>query len=257
MNVRSNHLLRLGIFLLATVTTLGLAEITGSAGVVQDYIRRSSAPAQLMTHQFIQTSQRPVMAFFQYWQSFTTIETLRKDYSLLQAQVVQLEQLQKENLQLREQLGIQPVPSSQKLLSAPIVSFPYRLVSVGSENEVEQGSLVLVNGTLVGRLSVVEKDYSRVELLSDQEAVALIGITNLGQRGIVRGMNRELVFTEVPQNSASKTGDRVMTAGEKGIKPGIFIGTLGVEKTQVTDAVKTFVIDQVQSFDTAVLVEIQ
>ena len=256
MIIKNNFLVLLVGFLGMT-TALGVAEVTGATELIQHYVGSSSAPAQLVVHQLIQRSQRPFFSLFTIWQNSISVEKLKSENGILLAELVELEQLQKENSELRAQIGIQPAPHTKQLISSPILSFPYRMVGVGSQNGVIPGSLVLVKGTLVGRLSVVETDYSRVTLLNDQDAIALIGVTNLGQRGIVRSSNHQLVLTEIPQDSSIKTGDKVMTAGEKGVKPGVFIGVIGQEKTKVTDAVKTFVIDQSQTFDTAIVVEIQ
>ncbi len=257
MFAQNKFFARVTVYLIACLVALGVAEMTGSAQEIQSLIRQYSLPIQLATAQRIQTIKTPISSLFIFWNQLETYQELELAYANLQAQLVNLEQLEKENQELRSQLGIESEIKTQGLITTPVLSFPYRLIKHGTQSAVKTGDLVLVNGTLVGRLGEVNLEYSRVILLSDQDASAVIGITNLGQRGVVRGRDQQLVLTEVPQAATVSSGDRVMSAGEKGIKPGVFIGTIGQELTKPTDAVQTFVIDQVNTFDTARLVEIQ
>lgn len=257
MFTQNKFFARVAIYLITCIAGLGVAELTGSAQEIQSLVRQYSIPIQLATAQRIQSIKTPISSFFIFWNQLETYRELELAYANLQAQLVHLEQLEQENQELRSQLGVESEKKTQGLLTKPVLSYPYRLIKHGTQSDIKTGDLVLVNGTLVGRLGEVNLEYSRVILLSDQDASAIIGITNLGQRGVVRGTDQQLVLTEIPQTATVSSGDRVMSAGEKGVKPGVFIGTIGKELTKPTDAVKTFVIDQINTFDTARLVEIQ
>lgn len=257
MFTQNKFFVRVAIYLITCIAGLGVAELTGSAQEIQSLVRQYSIPIQLATAHKIQTIKTPISSFSIFWNQLETYRELELAYANLQAQLVNLEQLEQENQELRSQLGVESEKKTQGLITMPILSYPYRLIKLGTQSDIKTGDLVLVNGTLVGRLGEVNLEYSRVIILSDQDTTAIIGITNLGQRGVVRGSDQQLVLTEVPQTATISSGDRVMSAGEKGVKPGLFIGTIGKELTKPTDAVKTFVIDQVNTFDTARLVEIQ
>lgn len=257
--MNANHkLLPVQVLMSSVILVMvAVAEITGTSRQLQGIVRQNSLIFQVFAQDLVRIGVQPFEFIQYYWHQSARDLALEKQQASLEAQLTELERLKIENQELRAQLGILSADQKQRKIATPILSFPYRLIKIGSQTGAKSGDLVLVSGTLVGRLGVVDPDYSRVVLLSDHDASAIIGITNLGQRGIIKGLNRQLVLTEVPQTAAIKTGDRVMTAGEIGIKPGIFVGTLGPDITLPTDAVKTFVIEQVNTFDGATLVEVQ
>ena len=257
MNANHKLLPTQGLLLFAGLVMVAVGEMTGMSRQLQGIVRQNSLPVQVAIQEFLQIGAQPLEFFQYFWHQSENNLTLEREQASLQSQLTELERLKTENQELRTQLGILAVDQKQRKIATPILSFPYRLIKIGLQIGAKSGDLVLVSGTLVGRLGVVDLDYSRVVLLSDHDASAIIGITNLGQRGIIRGLDRQLVLTEVPQTATIKTGDRVMTAGEIGIKPGIFVGTIGPEITLATDAVKTFVIEQTNTFDSATLVEVQ
>ncbi len=257
MNANRKLLPVQGSMLFVVLVMVAVAEITGASRQLQGIVRQNSSPVQVFAQELVQIGAQPFEFIQYYWHQSEKDLALEREQASLQAQLTELERLKTENQELRAQLGITVVDQKQRKIATPILSFPYRLIKIGSQAGAKSGDLVLVSGTLVGRLGAVDPDYSRVVLLGDHDASAIIGITNLGQRGIIRGLDRQLVLTEVPQTATINPGDRVMTAGEIGIKPGIFVGTIGSEITLATDAVKTFVIEQVNSFDGATLVEVQ
>lgn len=248
----------LAAYLFAVFVALVVAQLTQSAQSMQWVVARQLAPLQSTGVTVTQQLNQATDSFFSYFHTAKDMATLRYELSQQEAKLAELDQLRTENAQLREALGLAEKQTNvRRIVALPILSYPYRLVEIGSDTGAQVGQLVLVDGTLVGRLTEVSPAISRVTILSDRSSTPIVATTNLGQRGVIRGTGSSVLFTEVAQTSTVSVGDRILTAGQADMPSGLFIGTVRSEITEPTDGVRTFVVEQVQSFDTAQVVAIE
>ncbi|MEP2784872.1 MAG: rod shape-determining protein MreC [Pseudoruegeria sp.] len=106
---------------------------------------------------------------------------------------------------------------------------PFRqsvLVNVGARDGIQDGWATMDGIGLVGRVSGVGKDTSRVILLTDSNSRIPVTIQPAGQRAMLSGDNTALPpidFIESPE--LVRPGDRVVSSGDGGVFPaGLLVG---------------------------------
>jgi len=154
------------------------------------------------------------------------IDRLREDNSRLQTEN---DRLTLENIRLREQAiaGQQ----AEKLLTlqrtVPFESVPAPVIArdpsgvlhsivlgLGSDDGVKVGHVVLSDQGLVGRISEVGTNYSKVLLVTDSSSVVSALVQGSRATGIVRGQfGDSLIMDWLLQTEPVKEGDVVITAG--------------------------------------------
>src|SRR5258705_1401847 len=154
------------------------------------------------------------------------IDSLRDDNSRLQTEN---DRLTLENVRLREQAiaGQQ----AEKLLTlqrtVPFESVPAPVIArdpagvlhsivlgIGTDDGVKVGHVVLSDQGLVGRISEVGTNYSKVLLVTDSSSVVSALVQGSRATGIVRGQfGDSLIMDWLLQTEPVKEGDVVITAG--------------------------------------------
>ncbi len=172
--------------------------------------------------------------------NLSRISSLAKDNSRLQNENADLRQrlasdaeTRHDNELLREQLGLQ-VAGAPKQVAAEVVLFApdsYRqfvTINRGSSSGIAPGMAVTSRGVLIGTIADVQKDTSRITLVTDPEFKLAAKDQDTGATGILRGqVGNGLELDEIGQTDTVKPGDSVTTAGLGGqITPGLLIGKL-------------------------------
>jgi rod shape-determining protein MreC len=179
------------------------------------------------------------------------IDSLRDDNSRLQTEN---DRLTVENVRLREQAiaGQQ----AEKLLAlqrtVPFESVPAPVIArdpsdvlhsivlgLGTDDGVKVGHVVLSDQGLVGRISEVGTNYSKVLLVTDSSSVVSALVQGSRATGIVRGQfGDSLIMDWLLQTEPVKEGDVVITAGLgigeelRSLYPkGLVIGTIAQVQT--------------------------
>jgi rod shape-determining protein MreC len=183
--------------------------------------------------------------------AITQIDRLRDDNSRLQTEN---DRLTLENVRLREQAiaGQQ----AEKLLAlqrtVPFESIPAPVIArdptgilhtvvlgIGTDDGVKIGHIVLSDQGLVGRISEVGTNYSKVLLVTDSSSVVSALVQGSRATGIVRGQfGDSLIMDWLLQTEPVKAGDVVITAGLgigdelRSLYPkGLVIGTIAQVQT--------------------------
>ncbi|MDJ1007609.1 MAG: rod shape-determining protein MreC [Paracoccaceae bacterium] len=110
---------------------------------------------------------------------------------------------------------------------------PFRqsvLLNVGARDGIRDGWATTDGLGLVGRISGVGQNSSRVLLLTDPESRVPVTIQPSGQDAMLTGDNTRLPlieFVEVPE--AVRPGDRVISSGDGGVFPaGLLVGQIAL-----------------------------
>jgi len=231
------------LLVVISVLLLGLRNtdlVTGSA----TFLTQLLVPVQRVLADVGATGDRFASAIAQ-------IDSLREDNSRLQTEN---DRLTLENIRLREQAiaGQQ----AEKLLTlqrtVPFESVPAPVIArdpsgvlhsivlgLGSDDGVKVGHVVLSDQGLVGRISEVGTNYSKVLLVTDSSSVVSALVQGSRATGIVRGQfGDSLIMDWLLQTEPVKEGDVVITAGLgigeelRSLYPkGLVIGTIAQVQT--------------------------
>ena len=231
------------LLVVVSVLLLGLRNtdlVTGSA----TFLTQLLVPVQRVLADVGATGDRFASAIAQ-------IDSLRDDNSRLQTEN---DRLTLENVRLREQAiaGQQ----AEKLLTlqrtVPFESVPAPVIArdpagvlhsivlgLGSDDGVKVGHVVLSDQGLVGRISEVGTNYSKVLLVTDSSSVVSALVQGSRATGIVRGQfGDSLIMDWLLQTEPVKEGDVVITAGLgigeelRSLYPkGLVIGTIAQVQT--------------------------
>jgi len=108
------------------------------------------------------------------------------------------------------------------------------LLNVGARDGIKDGWATMDGIGLVGRISGVGQQISRVILLTDSNSRVPVAVQPSGQKALLSGDNSDLPpldFLEDPDEV--RPGDRVVTSGDGGMFPaGLLVGSvvLGTDK---------------------------
>ena len=154
------------------------------------------------------------------------IDQLRDDNARLQTEN---QRLTLENVRLREQaiVGQQAERLLSLQRSVPFESVPAPVIArdpagvlhsivlgLGSDDGIKSGHVVLSDQGLVGRVSEVGTNYSKVLLVTDSSSVVSALVQGSRATGIVRGQfGDSLIMDWLLQTEPVKEGDVVITAG--------------------------------------------
>jgi cell shape-determining protein MreC len=233
-----------------------LVERVGWGSVLTTSLQTVLIPTASEVTSFTQFVEQPLYSLNHMYASAHELSAIKIKYAESLAQLTELDTLKKENQQLRQMIENRHLSLNERIVAAPVVSYGYPAIAVGSSQSVRQGSLVLVADTLLGRVVEVSAEESRIELLSSQESQPVLVQTESGLQGLVKGTGRGVVLTQLPPDSEVTAGERVSTLGQPGIKSGILIGVISADQVQATSPIKTVPLDQLVSFYTTSLVEI-
>jgi rod shape-determining protein MreC len=159
-------------------------------------------------------------------QAISEIETLRADNAALRTEV---DRLTLENVQLREaafaaqqaaKLGDIAKTLPFETVAAPVIArdpsniLATIVLGVGTNDGVKVGHVVLSEQGLVGRVSEVGTNYSKVLLITDPSSTLSALVEGSRATGIVRGQYGDsLIMDWILQTERVKAGDVVVTAG--------------------------------------------
>jgi rod shape-determining protein MreC len=141
--------------------------------------------------------------------------------------------LRAENARLRALVGVRTVPPLPMIAADTVLDSrgPFsnsRLVDAGADQGVAEGNPVLSDHGLVGRITGVSADVSRVLLLTDVDSRTPVMIARTNGRAILTGdggPNPALSFLRT--HDAPQAGDRVLTSGDGGVLPrGLAVGSV-------------------------------
>ena len=158
----------------------------------------------------------------------------REEIDRLQADIVRLRELEVENRDLRNLLGLKQRSGAGELLPVRVIArdpSPYVqsiTIDRGEEDGLRDGMPVITWRGVVGRVNRVSPTSSKVLLVTDTSSSISGRIQSSEARvaGILRGRPEGgLVMQHIPQEESVQTGDTVITSDLGGIMPeGLVVG---------------------------------
>jgi len=233
------------------VTALALLAVVGLTLFLASSLRLTSPIADL-ADTLIGPLQRAVSSIGYFVDDFSASiisagkleqenKRLQQEILRLQAENAKLQSLQKENEELRQQLGFARARTDLKMLNAMVIArdptamHQYLVIDKGSADGVWVGQAVVhPGGALVGQIMNVEQHRSQVLLITDIDSSVSAEIARTQADGVLegrwqRGGLLELRYIEVGKmpdgQPRVKAGDWVVTGHLGGIVPsGLLIG---------------------------------
>lgn len=182
-----------------------------------------------------------------FFSSLTRTNSLKKERDELNlknqelfAEIANLKELKNENKFLREALEIGLKKDFKLILSQVIgkdISQDFLLIDKGSNDGITKGMPVITQQKIVvGRISEVYKNFSKVILISDKKSSFDAKIQEKDISGVVKGKgNFKIILDLIPRDKEISQGDIVVTSSLGGIFPaGILVGRVKkIEKSDV------------------------
>lgn len=156
----------------------------------------------------------------------------------LSSQVVKLEELKKENQNLRSELALRPDVERFQRVVATVISYglPGNLQTIvidqGKKSGINPGDAVVSSGYLVGKVSEVFSSSANVILITNQDSIIQAQITGSGEKGIVSGSITGVYISDLKAEIQVDAGTIVETSGLGGSMPsGLLIGETTDQKS--------------------------
>ncbi|MDS9949245.1 MAG: rod shape-determining protein MreC [Planktomarina sp.] len=179
-----------------------------------------------------------LLAAKSYEQIFQQNQNLRRELQQMKAWKEAALQREQENAKLLDLNQVKLDPKFTKITGVVLADSggPFRktvLINIGKHDGIIDGWAAMDGLGLVGRISGVANNTSRVVLLGDTSSRVAITIDSGGQRALLVGDNTDQPTIEFLENPASvRAGDRVMTSGDGGVfPPGVLVGQVIYSKS--------------------------
>ncbi len=208
-----------------------------SAGLVTE-------PLMLLIEWPYQTGARLGEGLRAHRQLLAEARALRLDLARVSADLLVLEELQRENAELRELVDagqrVDIVSVAAEIRRVDLNPFSHRvLINRGRRDGLVSGQPVVDTRGLVGQLDEVFLHSARVILLTDPDHALPVRIERTGLRTIAygSGLNAQLRLTDLPMNVDLEPGDIVLTSGLGGVFPaGLPVARVGSVERPVGEA---------------------
>lgn len=182
---------------------------------------------------------------------------LEAEVSLLQAEIIQLQQQIAETRILSALVEFARVHPENRYLAAEVIGrdpnpfMRYVIINRGSDDGLRRGMPVVTNQGLVGRITAVTAGASRVQLITDPASSINVRIDPSQASAVLLGsVTGELSLDMIAQAESVQAGDLVLTSGLGGNYPAdIIIGqVIGVRRRE-TDLFQKATLQPVVDFN--------
>ena len=189
-------------------------------------------------------------------------DELEKSVAALTVENLGLKEVEAENARLRKLLGFaQTNPSFDykggQIVGRVVGSEPNSIIQsividLGKANGIEPGMPVVTERGLVGRITDVYNNSSRVLLINDSNSSVNTLLQNSRLRGILRGRaGQQPIMDYLPQDNKVLVGDIVVTSGESGNFPaGVPVGQVVEVEQNDVEMFQRAVVRTTVDFDT-------
>lgn len=210
---------------------------------LSDIIYNIITPILNVIHHLVENVKDFFRTLFSIDEVNTEIKNLRQENSVLERQILFLENINRENKRLRELLNFQEKVDYQLLGAEVIANSPSiweKTITInrGSSDGLEtRMPVVTYQGYLVGRIENLGSSSAQVRLITDQNFVVggIIARTDSREIGLVRGSGRDdqaNIMDNIAWDANIQNGDVVLTSGLSNNFPaGLKIGEVAAVET--------------------------
>ncbi|MEO1563182.1 MAG: rod shape-determining protein MreC [Pseudomonadota bacterium] len=160
-------------------------------------------------------------------------EELRRELQQMRAWREAAIQLEQENARLLDLNNVKLDPELTFVTGEVVIdaTSPFRqsaLVNLGTSDRIQDGWAVMDGLGLIGRISGVGTDHSRILMITDSQSRIPIQIKPSEQKALMLGDNTALPALEfIEREDQIQPGDRVFSSGDGGVfPPDLLVGTV-------------------------------
>lgn len=159
--------------------------------------------------------------------NFSELATAKKENIKLRDELFKLQNyyltslaIHQENKELRSALNFVKSKTENykiaRIIGMSHQSFDQKLlIDAGSNREIKEGQIIAGNRGVIGRVSEVFEDKSRILLLTDSSSRIPIIASRARNRGILAGNNSDLMeILYLPKNHQIAVGDKIFTSSD-------------------------------------------
>lgn len=155
---------------------------------------------------------------------------LKVENAKLKAKMSKLDEVEKENQTLREQIEIEATKDFDLEMVRILGidengSAEHVLIDAGEDKGIEKGDAVVIGDILIGEVKEVEYSTSRVRLITSQNSNIIAIDSRTRAKGLVRGSLKGIVMEDVLENEELNEGDSVIVWEDK-LPPDLVIGEI-------------------------------
>lgn len=158
---------------------------------------------------------------------------LKKENNSFRQNLLQIDELTKENARLRDLLTFKKNSTYTLIASQVIGKDPSNwsssiILDKGKNDRIKEGSVVITSLGLVGRIIEVGKTTSKVVLITDPNLSVAATVQRSRQEGIACGaLDGRLIMRYLPKDSDIEVGDTILTSSTSSVyRQGILIGKI-------------------------------
>lgn len=158
---------------------------------------------------------------------------LKEKNEELRQKIITLEEFENENSRLRKLLSYRETLKYKNIVAKVIGRtrndfFDGILLNKGISDGVKEGTPVLADGALIGRVIEANSSVSKVLLLTNPNVKISAILSESRELGLVQGNGTNLcIINYISKDAIVKEGDKILTSGMSQIYPkGLFIGEI-------------------------------
>lgn len=181
------------------------------------------------------TGSRMVEDFQSYAQLYEQNQQLRRELQQMKAWKEAALQLEQKNARLLDLNNVQLNPKLTYVTGVVLADSgsPFRqsvLLNIGGHDGIRDGWAAMDGIGLVGRISGVARNSSRVILLTDSNSAVPVQIQPSGQKALLQGDDTIAPLIDFIETvELIRPGDRVVTSGAGGVlPPGLLVGQVAL-----------------------------
>lgn len=241
---------------IGAVSLLLMSNSIGFGFQVERVVGFVAKPVLYITTSTIQKIEWPFQLLTHSHALARRVQQLEQHYAQAIATVGSLDGVVAENDELRKLLENTDRRLRETRVAGTLISLSRPAISIGSDDLVQAGNVVLADGIFVGTVAEVRPVLSFVTLLTQSDHPPILAKTQLGTKGILVGTGRTVQFEEVSLQDPLVVGDRILTVGQPGIASDLTIGQVVRISGEKSSPVKQAQVDQIVDFYQTKVVEI-
>ncbi len=173
--------------------------------------------------------------------TFEENKKLKKELDKLAETQAELATVNKENKELKVELGLQSTVTDYEIISGSVIArnpdqwIDQIIIDRGSSDGLTNGMSVMSNNGLVGRISEVSPTSSKVTLLTaDKETAILTSAEIINEEDTIFGVinaydseRKQLIMEQIISTDSIEIGSEIVTSGLGGVVPrGLLVGVV-------------------------------
>jgi rod shape-determining protein MreC len=183
----------------------------------------------------------------------------RDELDQMQSQLVQMRELEVENRDLRNLLGMTQRTGPGTLIAVQVIArddTPYVqaiTIDKGANDGIKQDAVVITHKGLVGHVERVNPTSSKVRLINDLNSSVSVRLqTEARTTGVLRGQSQGnlMVIAYIPQSDVVQANDVVLTSGLGEMYPeGLVVGKVARVERKDADPFQAAVVEPAVEMD--------